>query len=411
MILTKARPFQEALESRQAKTILPTTMRTRDFARLSPAVRERAMFSAAVTDVRFLDDAHGLVDELINGEIDLPTARLHLDTYLKGVGYQGDVLSTDLTDLRSLARKNVLLETNLGLALGYGQWKQGQNPVTLNMWPAQELIRVENRREPRSEWRTRFLAAGGTEWNGRLIALTNSAVWSSLSTFGYPYPPFDFNSGMGLRAVTRADAVAAGLLSDDEDMVPETRGLDEETKLSLPLRSAKLKRAISEQLAGIAQFQGDDLIKLAPDFSQTAASLRLPEITKVRAPKPLPAARRDGGGHAMAQLQEGVDVLDATGETVRLDAETMSHWKWKSDELARMGHLGRAIDTLQDPVEIWDQGTQRVFINLYDTPNGTRAFMAFVRPSGQVDNYFTSKTTQVERNRRGKARIYAAETE
>lgn len=408
MILTQARPFQEALESRQAKTILPTHLRTRDLARLSPAVRERAMFSAAVTDVRFLDNAHGLVDGLLKADTDLATARLNLDTYLAGVGYQGNVLSSDLTDLRSLARKNVLLETNLGLALGYGQWKQGQNPVTLNMWPAQELIRVENRHEPRTDWEDRFLAAGGTKWNGRLIALVNSPVWSSLSRFGYPYPPFDFNSGKGVRAVSRADAVAASLIQDDDDLMPETRGLDEEAKITLPLRSAKLKKAISEQLAGIARFEGDDLVKIAPDFSQTAESMRLPKIAAVRAPKPEPQSR-EGAANRMARLQEGVDVTDATGTAVRLDGETMSHWKFKSDELARVGHLDRAIDTLQDPVEVWDQGTQRVFINLYDTGKGTRAFMLFVRPSGQVDNYFTSKTTQVERNRRGRARIYAAD--
>ncbi|HBR95711.1 MAG TPA: hypothetical protein DEA90_16260 [Opitutae bacterium] len=407
MILTAARPFQEALESRQAKSILPTTLRTRDLSRLSPAVRERAMFSAAVTDVRFLDDAHGLVDDLLKGDTDLATARLNLDTYLKGVGYQGDTFSGDLTDLRSLARKNVLLETNLGLSLGYGQWKQGQNPVTLNMWPAQELIRVENRREPRTDWEERFLAAGGTKWNGRLIALINSPVWSTLSRFGYPYPPFDFNSGKGVRAVSRADAVSAGLIQDDEDLIPETRGLDEEARIPLTLRSAKLRQAISEQLAGIAEFQGDDLVKLAPNFSQTAESLGLPKIAAVRAAKP-EQRTREQAANAIERLQAGIDITDATGTPVRLDSETMSHWKMKPDELARVGHLDRAIDTLQDPIEVWDQGTQRVFVNLYDTPKGTRAFMLFVRPSGQVDNYFTSKIKQVERNRRGRARIYAA---
>jgi len=410
MILTQARPFQEALESRQAKSILPTTLRTRDLARLSPAVRERAMFSAAVTDVRFLDDAHGMIDEILNGDLDLPTARLNLDTYLKGVGYDGEVFSRDLTDLRSLARKNVLLETNVGLALGYGQWKQGQNPVTLNMWPALELIRVENRREPRSGWRERFLAAGGIEWQGRLIALVNSGVWAALSRFGYPYPPFDFNSGMGTRSVSRADTVAAGLITEDEDVVPQTRGLDEEASIPLPLRSAKLRSAIAEQLAGISKFEGDQLVKLAPEFSQTAESLGLPKIAAVRAPKAEPPARRDLGAAAIARLQAGVDVEDATGTALRLDENTMNHWKMKPDELARIGHLDRAIDTLEDPIEIWDQGTQRVYVNLYEVPDrGTRAFMVFVRPSGQVDNYFTSKITQIERNRRGRARIYSAD--
>jgi len=125
MILNTARPYAEALESREAKSILPTQLRTKDLARLSPAVRERAMFSAAVTDVRFLEEADGLIDGLIRGETDLASSRLKLDQYLDSVGYDGETFSPDLTDLRSLARKNVLLETNVGLARGYGQWKRG----------------------------------------------------------------------------------------------------------------------------------------------------------------------------------------------------------------------------------------------------------------------------------------------
>jgi hypothetical protein len=410
MIFDDARPFEEALESRQAKTILPTTLRTRDLARLSPEIRESAMFSAAVTDARFLGTADAVIEDILTGRISLADGRVRIDQYLNSVGYGGEVLSTDLTDLRSLARKNVLLETNVGLALGYGQWKQGQHPVTLNMWPAQELIRVENRREPRENWPARFKAAGGTEWNGRLIALTNSDVWTFLSRFGYPYPPFDFNSGMGVRAVSRADAVAAGLLDEDEDMVPETRGLEDAAQANLRNMPQGLRTAVAEQLAGIAEFDGDVLRKLAPDFSQNAASLGLPQVSALRAPRNPPAARRDMGQHALAQLNAGVEVADPTGRPVRLDRETMAHWKMTPDELARIGHLGRAIDTLQDPVEVWDQGTQRVYINLYQAPDrAARAFMVFVRPSGQVDNYFTSKLQNVEKNRRGRERVYAAQ--
>ena len=408
MILNTARPYAEALESREAKSILPTQLRTKDLARLSPAVRERAMFSAAVTDVRFLEEADGLIDGLIRGETDLASSRLKLDQYLDSVGYDGETFSPDLTDLRSLARKNVLLETNVGLARGYGQWKQGQDPVDLNLWPAQELIRVENRREPRQNWRERFLAAGGTQWQDRLIALTNSPVWPTLSRFGYPYPPFDFQSGMGLRSVRRADAIAAGLLSEADDMIPETRGLDEETKLSLPIRQATLRRAIAEQLAGIAEFEGDDMVKLAPDFSRSAASLGLAKLKDLRAPLPDPPITDPAA--AIARLQAGVEIEDVTGRTLVLNDETLSHWSGKSDELQRASYLARAEATLTNPIEVWDQGTQRAFFNTFATATGgVRGFVVFARPSGVVVNFFTSKFNQLEKARRGKERTYAAE--
>lgn len=411
MILTEAQPFAEALEAREAKTILPTGLRTRQLARLAPEVRERAMFSAAVTDARFLSTADGLIEDMLTGKIGLSEGRVRLDNYLESIGYDGEVISTDLTNLRSLARKNVLLETNVGLALGYGQWKQGQDPVTLNLWPAQELVRVENRREPRGNWRERFTAAGGTIYNGRMIALTNSAVWSTLSRFGYPYPPFDFSSGMGVRPVSREDAIAAGLLSENDDMIPETRGLDEEAKADPRVRSDRLKRAVAEQLAGIAEFRGSDLVKIAPDLSQTAAGLGLVDLRTVRTPRPDPGMVDPA--EAVARLRAGVEIEDVTGRAVRLDAETMAHWKFKDDEIARMGLLARAEDTLRNPTEVWDQGTQRVYLNTYEMPRGTRntikGFMLFVRPSGVVDNYFTSKVNQLEKNRRGKERLYGAE--
>ena len=54
MIFAEPRPFQEALQSREVRSILPTTANTAELQRIAPALRERAMFSARVTNARFL---------------------------------------------------------------------------------------------------------------------------------------------------------------------------------------------------------------------------------------------------------------------------------------------------------------------------------------------------------------------
>jgi len=70
--------------------------------------------------------------------------------------------------------------TNLQQAQGYGHWAQGQDPAVLDQWPAQELIRVQETRVQR-DWAARWASAGGTFFDGRMIALKNDPIWRSSS--------------------------------------------------------------------------------------------------------------------------------------------------------------------------------------------------------------------------------------
>ena len=150
------------------------------------------------------------------------------------------------------------------------------------------------------------------------------------------------------------------------------------------------------------------MVKLAPDFSRSAASLGLAKLKDLRAPLPDPPITDPAA--AIARLQAGVEIEDVTGRTLVLNDETLSHWSGKSDELQRASYLARAEATLTNPIEVWDQGTQRAFFNTFATATGgVRGFVVFARPSGVVDNFFTSKFNQLEKARRGKERTYAAE--
>lgn len=117
-------------------------------------------------------------------------------------------------------------------------------------FPAVELVRVYPVYTPRGEelvhgvpntengWDYRFPAACDDAGDddalnvfnetGRMVALKDSDVWDSLGdgaggytdTLGNPFPPFAFSSGMDWNEVSRADAVALGLMDDDDDAAP-----------------------------------------------------------------------------------------------------------------------------------------------------------------------------------------------
>ena len=54
-----------------------------------------------------------------------------------------------------------------------------------------------------------------------MVALKTSPIWTALSRFGRPWPPFDYGSGMGLEDVDRTEAEDLNLL--DKDQAPADR--------------------------------------------------------------------------------------------------------------------------------------------------------------------------------------------
>ena len=80
-------PLKEAMAFSQAKILLPTSMGTRDLARLKPDIRERSRFSAKVRQVRHLAVIDDGVNDLLEATTDRATARLAVKKFLQGTGY------------------------------------------------------------------------------------------------------------------------------------------------------------------------------------------------------------------------------------------------------------------------------------------------------------------------------------
>jgi hypothetical protein len=132
---------------------------------------------------------------------------------------------------------------------------------TLDAFPAQELFRAESRKEPRA-WRPRWTQAGGHLTQGRMIALKDAPVWQAISAFGTPWPPFDYQSGMDLRDISRKEAQRLGLIAPAQTISRPEIGFNDSLQKSVKGYSPEILATVTsyfgDQIAvsdGVAKFQ------------------------------------------------------------------------------------------------------------------------------------------------------------
>jgi len=228
--------FREAVGKLIGQSLMPTNLGSAELMQMDAAVRERSFFSAR----NMFEDVLGGMKEKIatilnpvqaDGRpatvgLDLATARTQIRELLQSVGYNPGNLAGTIQDLGSDQRIRLVLDMNVQAAQGFGQWRAGQDETILDAFPAQELYRAEGRKEPRN-WRERWSEAGGEFYGGKMIALKNDDIWTAISAVtGQPYPPFDYNSGMSIRDVSRSKAIKYGLIDQDTRIEPERRSFE-----------------------------------------------------------------------------------------------------------------------------------------------------------------------------------------
>lgn len=216
-------PLAEAVERLSEKTVVGSVLNSAEWAKEPVALRERAQFSAGVEEVRVLRTIQEGLQKLIGqirNEAGVFTDRTKLIEQIGEVARDAGLTPKDpalvgtIQDITSERRAELIVDTQTEQAYGYANWKAGQDEDALDAFPAQELIRVEER-EKKRDWLRRWVEAGGAfpaGAQGRMIALKTDPIWERLSRFGTPWPPFDFNSGMGVEDVSREEAIEFGVL-------------------------------------------------------------------------------------------------------------------------------------------------------------------------------------------------------
>ena len=221
---------------------------TKGWSKVQAGLRDRAFFSSQVTQAKILYAMRHNVAELVKGGKSESEVRRDLREYLASIGYDADEnLKPDeksrrgtIKDLMTKSRLDVMMKTNADQARGYASHIRATTAGAILAFPAYELVRVERRKLQRN-WDERWKSAAeevgweGVARNGAKIALKTSPIWMKLSRFGNPFPPFDFNSGMGVRDVKKSVCREIGLLGEEEQpKIPETPDFNGNLHASVP---------------------------------------------------------------------------------------------------------------------------------------------------------------------------------
>lgn len=240
-----------AAEKILGKALAGSDLDTEGWSKIQAGLRDRAFFSAKVEEARILHAARQMCAEVADGKRSASEFRRDMRALLSKMGYpEGD---GSLKDLYSERRLDVLRETNVRQARGYVQHLEGTTRGALMAFPAQELVRIYDREKPR-DWESRWVAAGGTLHGGRMIALKGDPIWTAISRFGTPWPPFDFNSGMGVEDIDFETAVELGVMAED-DPPPEPEEVDFNAGLAAEVEF----NDVSREWAGLKRTFGDQI--------------------------------------------------------------------------------------------------------------------------------------------------------
>ena len=277
-----------AAEKILKKALIGSSLNSREWNLVQAGLRDRAFISSQVESMRILHAARRMVADRAGGQLSASENRRDLRKVISSTGYRPpEGKEGTLQDLYSKRRLDTIIRTNVEQARGYVRHLDGMKPGAFAAFPGQELIRVRERKAKR-DWSARWKKAGGQFYNGRMIALRDDPIWERISVFGNPFPPFDWGSGMGVRAVSRRDSIALGVVTDNEvrDKVQELKAekpvsMNENLAVSVtPEEESELRQAFGDQIAienGEARWRDGLVSRLKPD-----ETVRLPGGIELR---------------------------------------------------------------------------------------------------------------------------------
>ncbi len=376
---------------------LPTDASSADLARLPAAIRRQALFSARLNRVEPLVEIGSSIKGILDGGKSMSEARRDIRKSLDAAGYRPpEGAEGGLLDHTSRRRLDLILEQNVRASRGFGKWAADMDPDVLDLWPAQELIRVMARLNPRGDWKERWQAAGGKLYGGRMIALKTSPVWVNLSRFGEPYPPYDYGSGMGVMDVDRDEAVRLGLLTETEELTPEPVAFPEMTEARLPDLEAMpdLRDAVLKVMGDGASFQDGVLSMPTPavEVAGATGSARSLDLAGLSDHTVTPAPATVPEEEAVALIRSETAVARAPdGYQARFTPSAYEHWRDRpAERTRRMQRIRQAFAAVQEPQEIWERGGRRFYLKTFEDRGKTQRMMVIVGQDGEVESWIPS---------------------
>lgn len=323
-----------AAEKILQKALVASSLDSREWNAVQAGLRDRAFVSSTVVSVRFLYAAREMAAAQAAGGMSESEIRHALRRLLAGENYDPGDKANTIQDLRTRLRLDLIIKTNVQQARGYIHHLEATAPGAVAAFPAQELVRRRRREIPRN-WHERWREAGGRFYpGGRMIALKDDPVWTAISRFGTPYPPFDFNSGMGVRDISRSEAVALGIITDralrarveraEADIAAGRRpGFNDNLQAEIPFDKKEFEKLsrddrFGDQIAyhdGVLVWKGEILQSLA-DPSGTVQKVRFGKATETLLAKCPPEIAAGFSGKSLSARREWIQghVMKHIGE-------------------------------------------------------------------------------------------------
>jgi hypothetical protein len=378
-------PFSEAIAKLLERGVLPSSFDSHLWSLVATEIREKSFFSSQVESAALLDRMKSYIDDFLavardeNGHLKAQgraefVADMRELAIREGLGKVDadtgkiipEIRESDMTDIRSIARLQLIFDTQVEAAQEYGFWLQGQDESILWVYPCSRFIRVRPVMIPRE-----YHAAH----EGEVRRKDDLDFWLQMNQdFGVPWGPWGFNSGMAVEDVIRGEAEALGVIGKNEIVHPIAKKFNERLSAGVaemdPGIAAALRQGTGGTLAGgrlvarEAKFKetilphpsGQGIMNLADEvYEELRAALSRPErggaFLGGAFPAPIQAklpefAAVEAAEVAGAAVEESV-LITAAGELFRRTGKVNSV-KWPDDAVAGalMTHTHPAGGTL-----------------------------------------------------------------
>jgi hypothetical protein len=265
--------FEDAIRKLGARSPIGAQLSSAQWSAVPVALRERALFSATIESLRFLQNLKTNLTDFLEANRDPDTGALRVGGRAKfiemmrraaiaeGLGPLDPEDAGTLKDIRSEKRLALIFDINTRAAQAFGDRKQGLDPDILNEFPAQRFIRVIDVKEPRQSHEL---------YEDQVALKTDTAFWLRINEdFGVPWAPWGWGCGHDVEDVDRAESDALGLTSPVGSVAP--RGPSGESFDNFNQNLAASIRNLDPGLIDFLKQKFGPKIQITPDSAQWTA--------------------------------------------------------------------------------------------------------------------------------------------
>lgn len=219
--------------------------------------------------------------------------------------------------------------------------------------------------------------------DGSHIALLTSPIWRKLSRFDLDYPPFDFNSGMGVDPVDYEEARRHGLTIPEATLEgADGESLNASLEASIARMDGDLQQAFVNALEDCVEVEGDRVYYTDPNGTRPVHWSEAGKVICGQRPPVIP----DTQARAMVKFVEDQRQFDRAQRGVQGYA-TQEEWD----------ALYNAVTRIQ-PTDVKESGT--LYRGMSIPPNDVDRFLSRIRrdgyqalPTKMVDSWSRAEET------------------